>query len=207
MSNWLRRGWRQLRQFQPLQQLRQQQHGVVAVETALAFPILLASAALVADILTVELEREHLEQRAGAITSVLAMQKNLTGQGLQGLLEATIPDSGVGNYQVTITNVLQTGEVYWQLTRGNDTRICTDNQAVSGGRYPGALPEVNAEEGKETISMIVVELCRQGNDINLLGGLSLTNMLQASAVNRVTRNTLTLDEALAAEAGLEQDDE
>ncbi|WP_437609401.1 TadE/TadG family type IV pilus assembly protein [Erwinia sp. V71] len=198
MSNWLRRGWREL---------LQQQRGVVAVETALAFPILLAAGALVADIVTVELEREHLEQRAGAITSVLAMQKDLTEQGLQGLLDATLPDTGVGEYQLTITNVRQTGNVYWQLNRGNNTTICTDNQTVAGESYPGELPEVDAEKGEENISMIVVELCRRGEDINLLGGLSLTNMLQATAVNRVTRSTVTLDDALAAEAGLEQDDE
>lgn len=198
MSNRLRRGWRQL---------LQQQRGVVAVETALAFPILLAAAALVADIVTVELEREHLEQRAGALTSVLAMQRTLTEQGLEGLLDATIPETGTGAYQIIISNVRQTGEVYWQLNRGNSDNICTENQAPPGATYPGELPEVDAEYGEENVSMVVVELCRQGKDINLLGGLSLTNMLQASAVNRVTRSVLRLDKTLADEAGVEQDDE
>ena len=198
MSNRLRRGWRQL---------LQQQRGVVAVETALALPILLAAGALVADIVTVELEREHLEQRAGALTSVLAMQRTLTEQGLEGLLDATIPETGTGTYQIIISNVRQTGEVYWQLNRGNSDNLCTENQTPPGARYPGELPEVDAEYGKENVSMVVVELCRQGKDINLLGGLSLTNMLQASAVNRVTRSVLRLDKTLADEAGVEQDDE
>ena len=52
MSNRLRRGWRKL---------LQQQRWAVAVESELASPILLAAGALVADTVTVELDREHLE--------------------------------------------------------------------------------------------------------------------------------------------------
>jgi len=191
----------------PLRRLWRQQRGSLAVETALALPILLAAGALVTDLVTVELERERLEQRAGAIVSVLAMQTELTRQGLSGLLAATIPEEQAGNYQLNIANVRQNGEVYWQLYRGNATTICDDNQTISGALYPGELPEVDEEDGKENISMIVVELCRRGSDVTLLGGLSLTNTLNVSAVNRLTRNTLRLDETLAAEAGLEENDE
>lgn len=190
-----------------LRRLWQQQRGSLAVETALALPILLAAGALVTDLVTVELARERLEQRAGAIVSVLSMQSDLTRQGLEGLLSATLPENEVGNYQLNISNVRQNGEVYWQLNRGNATAVCEDNLAVPGARYPGALPEVDEETGKNNVSMIVVEMCRQGRDITMLGGLPLANTLNVSAVNRLTRNTLRLDDDLAAEAGLEQNNE
>lgn len=193
MANSLRRLWRQ-------------QRGSLAVETALALPILLAAGALFADLVTVQLTRERLEQRAGAIVSVLAMQSELTRQGLAGLLDATLPDGEAGNYQLTISNVRQNGNVYWQLNRGNATAIC-ENQAVPGDLYPGDLPEVDADNGKENVSMMVVELCREGPDLGLLGGLSLTKTLHVSAVNRLTRSTLQLDDTLAAEAGLEEADD
>ncbi|MCW1874907.1 hypothetical protein OMR58_10635 [Erwinia sp. INIA-01] len=191
MNNLLRRLWRQ-------------QHGSLAVETALALPIVLAAGAVLTDLITVELEREHMEQRAGAIASVLAMQSELSRQGLSGLLAASIPDENTGSYQLNIANVRQNGQVYWQLLRGNNTGICTDNVVPTGSTWPGELPEVNEESGKENVSMIVVELCRNGSDITMLGGLTVKNQLKVSAINRVTRNTLTLDATLAAEAGLEE---
>lgn len=197
MSNraaiWLRRFWHD-------------RAASAAVETALAFPIVLAVGALCADLYTVELERERLEQRAGAVASVLGLQQDLTEQGLQGLLEAVMPDSGAGNYHVLISNVRQTGEVYWQLNRGTTDALCADNQAGPEETFPGDLPEKDAKNGQAEISMIVVELCRQGEDISLAGGLSLTNLLHVTAVNRVIDGTIALDDALAQEAGLDDED-
>lgn len=190
-----------------LRRFWQQQRGGLAVETALLVPIVLAAGTLLTDLVSVQMERERMEQRAGAIVSLLAMQRDLTEKGLSGLLAATIPDEGTGNYQLNISNVRQTGQVYWQLLRGTDKGVCTDNVVPAGTRYPGELPEVDEESGKETISMIVVELCRNGGDLGMLGGLVVSNSLTASAVQRVSRQTLTLDPALAIEAGLEESDE
>lgn len=179
-----------------------------AVETALALPIVLAVGMLCADIYTVGLERERLEQRAGAIVSILGMQQELTQEGLQGLLDTVLPEEeGLGNYQLLISNVRQTGVLYWQLNRGNSDDLCTDNQAGYGETYPGDLPEKETEDGKEDISMVVVELCREGKDISLLGGLSLSNLLHVTSVNRVARGVVALDPGLMQEAGLPEDDE
>lgn len=87
------------------------------METALALPIVLAVGTLCADIYTVGLERERLEQRAGAIVSILGMQQELTQEGLQGLLDSVLPEEGLGNYQLLISNVRQTGALYWQQAR------------------------------------------------------------------------------------------
>ncbi|MEC5342907.1 hypothetical protein ABRZ24_09885 [Brenneria populi] len=173
----------------------------VTVETALALPIVLAIGALCADIYTVGLERERMEQRAGAIVSILGMQQELTEEGLQGLLDAVLPEDGMGNYQLLISNVRQTGEVYWQLERGNADNICADNQAGYGEIYPGELPEKDEEDGSEIVAMVVVELCREGKDISLAGGLSLSNLLHVSLVNRTGDGVITLDAALGQEAG------
>lgn len=92
-----------------------------ALETALIFPLVLATGALCTDIYTVGLEREHMEQRSGAMASVLGYQTELTEEGLQGLLDAVLPDDLSDNYQILISNVRRNGLVYWQLSRGSAT--------------------------------------------------------------------------------------
>ncbi|WEF12839.1 hypothetical protein M9782_06020 [Pectobacterium actinidiae] len=178
-----------------------------AVETALAFPIVLAIGSLCADIYTVGLERTRMEQRTGAIASILAMQQELDEKGLQGLLEAVLPMEGAGNYQLLISNVRQTGELYWQLSRGTAEALCTESETLPGEEYLPELPERDREKGNKNTSMIVVEICRQGKDVGLLGGLSLGGLLHASSVNRVAIDVVTLDEVLRKEAGLEEEEE
>ncbi|QQA75207.1 TadE/TadG family type IV pilus assembly protein [Pectobacterium parmentieri] len=177
-----------------------------AVETALAFPIVLAIGSLCADIYTVGLERTRMEQRVGAIASILAMQQALDEQGLQGLLDTVLPKEGTGNYQLLISNVRQTGELYWQLSRGTAAALCAESETLPGEEYTPELPERDREEGNKNTSMVVVEICREGKDVGLLGGLSLGGMLHASSINRVAIGVVTLDEKLRKEAGLEEDE-
>ena len=176
--------------------------GVAAVETALVFPILLAVGGVLADLYTVSLERERMEQRAGAIASILSYQSELTTAGLQGLQDAVMPDDANHNYQMLISNVRQSGEVYWQLSRGNTADVCLENTAITGMQWPGSLPERETENPSDNVSMIIVEICRQGSDVSLLGGLTLSGLLDASTTNRVAAGVITLDEALAQEAAL-----
>ncbi|MCL2893173.1 hypothetical protein [Brenneria tiliae] len=184
-----------------LRRFRRARRGSATVETALALPIVLAIGTLCADIYSVNLERERMEQRAGAIVSVLSRQRDLTQEGLQGLLDAVLPqESEQGEYQLLISNVRQTGALYWQLNRGSSQNVCPDNQAAYGASYPGELPE-KEEDGSESVAMLVVELCRQGRDISLLGGLSLSNLLHVTQVNRTADGVIALDLALGSEAG------
>ncbi|MEQ9901796.1 hypothetical protein ABRP59_19475 [Pectobacterium punjabense] len=178
----------------------------IAVETALAFPIVLAIGSLCADIYTVGLERTRMEQRAGAIASILAMQQALDEQGLKGLLDTVLPTEATGNYQLLISNVRQTGELYWQLSRGTAAALCAESETLPGQEYTPELPERDREEGSKNTSMMVVEICREGKDVGLLGGLSLGGMLHASSINRVAIGVVTLDETLRKEAGLEEDE-
>lgn len=179
---------------------------VAAVETALALPVVLAIGSVCADIYTIGLEREHMEQRAGAIASVLGYQSELTTEGLQGLLDAVLPDEGAGNYQLLISNVRQTGKVYWQLSRGAATGLCEDGEAAAGDDYPGDLPERDVDDGSDNVAMVVVVLCRQGSDVSLLGGLSLSGLLQATTINRTAHGLVSLDDTLASEAGLDDEE-
>ncbi|MEQ9887455.1 TadE/TadG family type IV pilus assembly protein [Pectobacterium zantedeschiae] len=178
----------------------------IAVETALAFPIVLAIGSLCADIYTVGLERTHMEQRAGAIASILAMQQKLDQKGLQGLLDKVLPAEGAGNYQLLISNVRQTGELYWQLSRGTAESLCVESETRPGEEYLPELPERDREKGSKNTSMIVVEICRQGKDVGLLGGMSLGGLLHASSVSRVAINVVELDEVLRKEAQLEEEE-
>lgn len=182
------------------------QWGVAAVETALVFPILLAVGGVLADLYTVSLERERMEQRAGAIASVLSYQSGLTAKGLQGLQDSVMPSDANHNYQMLISNVRQNGEVYWQLSRGNAVDVCLENVAITGMQWPGSLPERDTENGSDNVSMIIVEICRQGSDVSLLGGLTLSGLLDASIINRVAAGVIQLDETLAQEAALGEND-
>ncbi|MBA5603178.1 hypothetical protein H1224_19195 [Pectobacterium aroidearum] len=178
-----------------------------AVETALAFPIVLAIGSLCADIYTVGLERTRMEQRAGAIASILAMQQKLDEKGLQGLLDTVLPTEGLGNYQLLISNVRQTGELYWQLSKGTAESLCAESETLPDEEYLPELPEKDPKEGSKNTSMMVVEICRQGKDVSLLGGLSLGGLLHASSVNRVAIGVVELDDILRKEAGLEEKDQ
>lgn len=177
-----------------------------AVETALAFPIVLAIGSLCADLYTVGLERSRIEQRTGAIASILGMQQKLDENGLKGLLDTLLPQQGAGNYQLLISNVRQTGELYWQLSRGTAKALCAESETKPGDEYLPDLPERDAENGSKETSMVVVEICRQGKDVALLGGMSLSGLLHATSVNRVAIGVVELDETLRKEAGLEDDD-
>lgn len=179
---------------------------VAAVETALAFPIVLAIGSLCADLYSIGLERARMEQRAGAIASILGMQQSLSQNGLRGLLDTVLPNQGLGNYQLLISNVRQTGELHWQLSRGTAESLCTESEAKPGEPYVPDLPERDEENGSKQTSMVVVEICRQGKDVALLGGMSLSGMLHASAVNRVAIGVVELDETLSKEAGLDKDE-
>lgn len=179
-----------------------QERGITALETALAFPLILAVTGVFADLYTVSLERERMEQRVGAMASVLSYQSTLTQQGLQGLQDTVMPENNNHHYQMLISNVKQNGEVYWQLSRGNTTDLCGENIAVPGMQWPSDLPERDTDKGSDNISMIVVEMCRQGSDVSLLGGLSLSGLLGASTTQRVADGVITLDKTLAQEAGL-----
>jgi len=187
-----------------IRQFLRRERGIAALETALVFPILLTVAGLLADLYTVSLERERMEQRAGAIASVLSYQSGLTAKGLQGLQDSVMPSDANHRYQMLISNVRQNGEVYWQLSRGNAVDVCLENVAITGMQWPGSLPERDTENGSDNVSMIIVEICRQGSDVSLLGGLTLSGLLDASIINRVAAGVITLDEELAQEAALEE---
>jgi len=185
-----------------IRQFLRHEWGVTALETALAFPIIFAVAGVLADLYTVSLERERMEQRTGAIASILSYQSALTEKGLQGLQDSVMPSDANHRYQILLSNVRQNGEVYWQLSRGNASDLCQQNTAITGMQWPGSLPERDTENGSDNISMVIVEICRQGSDVSLLGGLTLSGLLDASTTNRVAAGVIKLDETLAQEAGL-----
>ncbi|MEH0834051.1 hypothetical protein [Pectobacterium cacticida] len=183
------------------------QRASIAVETALALPIVLAAGMLFADFYSINLERSRMEQRAGALASVLALQKSLTTDGLSGLLNSVLPDANLGDYQLLISNVRQTGMVNWQLSRGNTPGLCAGSETPPGESYVPDLPERDVEKGSENTTMLLVEWCREGKDLGLLGGMALGGLLHVSAVNRVAIGAIELDETLAKEAGIANEDE
>lgn len=171
------------------------------------FPIFILVGLMIADAVHLVVVKSRLEQAAGTLSITLAAQTSLTSEGLDALVANAASEDTLGTYGLLISNVMQTGRVAWQLQRGSEDAICPESEGEDG-YYTGTLPEADPDEGNDsTISMIAVQLCQRSSDISMFGGLSIAGTLQAEAINRVFMSTVDLDDLLAEEAGLEDDDE
>lgn len=181
---------------------RRRQRGALAVEAALALPILLGVGMIGADMQRIHSERIRVENAAGAMALNIAAQPALTASGVDAL--ARIAMQGHEDMQqLIILNVLESGRIAWALQRGGAEGLC--DAPASGGQYTGVLPQDRPDTGESdvdnsTMSMIVVQACRGTADISLWAGMPLPALLQTAAVYRATSRTITLDETLRAES-------
>lgn len=181
---------------------RRRQRGALAVEAALALPILLGVGMIGADMQRIHSERIRVENAAGAMALNLSAQPALTAGGVDALAQVAM--QGHENMQqLIILNVLQSGRIAWALERGGASGLC--EAPASGGQYTGLLPQDRPDTGESnvdnsTMSMIVVKACRDTADISLWAGMPLPDLLETAAVFRATSRTITLDETLRAES-------
>ncbi len=191
-----------LRPFRRAQAPRRRQRGALAVEAALALPILLGVGMIGADMQRIHSERIRVENAAGAMALNLAAQPSLTASGVDALAQVAM-QGHEDMQQLIILNVLQSGRIAWALQRGGAGGLC--EAPASGGRYTGDLPEDPPDTGasnadNSTMSMIVVKACRDTADISLWAGMPLPELLETAAIFRATSRTITLDETLSAES-------
>jgi len=180
------------------------QRGALAVETALAMPVLLGVGLLGADVHFINMERTRLENAAGAAALNLAAQPKLTAAGLDALI-ATVLKGHDEQQQIVVMNVLQSGRVEWALQRGGAGELCEPPSVAT--RYTGELPEdppesedASADDDGSRLSLVVVQACRSTSDITLSGGLVMPDVLETTSVFRATAATITLDDELQAES-------
>lgn len=176
------------------------QRGSMAVETALALPILLGVGLIGSDMHRIGLERTRLENTAGSVAINLAAQRTLTATGLDALIDTTLKGHAE-HQQVIVLHVRQSGRIEWALQRGGAEDLC--EPASDGANYTGTLPEDppddeggNGSDDGSRLSLIVVQACRDTSNILLSGGLVLPRVLEAVGVFRTTATTITLDEEL-----------
>ncbi len=179
------------------------QRGAVAVEAAIALPILIGVGLLGTDLQRIHAERIRLENAAGAMAINLAAQTSLTSAGVDALAEAAMQGHEDMQHMIVL-NVLQSGRVAWALQRGEALGLC--DASAQGGRYSGTLPEDPPEgmnpngEDTSTLSLIVVKACRDTSDIVLSGGLVMPGVLKTTTVFRAARKTVALDATLQLES-------
>lgn len=181
---------------------RRRQRGALAVEAALALPILLGVGMIGADMQRIHSERIRVENAAGAMALNLAAQPELTAGGIDALAEVAM-QGHADMQQLIVLNVLQSGRIAWAVQRGGARDLCT--APASGGQYTGALPEDPPDTGESnvdnsTMSMIVVKACRDTADVASWGGLVLPAVLETTGIFRATSRTIKLDETLRAES-------
>lgn len=192
----IRRAWRS----------KARQLGAIAVETALAIPIMTGAGLIGSDMHRIHTERIRLENATGAMGLTLSAQPLLTKPGLDALAEIAMQDhEGAQHLLVLLVN--QSSEVIWALQRGGAENLCA--APVKEGRYTGSLPEDETSASSsanssnstvETRTMIVVQACRDTTDITLSGGLVLPEVLKTTSVYRAVRTTITLDQPLQKES-------
>ncbi|RMX06855.1 pilus assembly protein [Corticibacter populi] len=181
------------------------QRGAIAVEAALALPILIGIGLIGADIQRIHTERIRLENAAGVMAINLAVQPELSLAGLDALADAAM-QGHTDRQQLIILSVLQSGRIAWALQRGGADDLCEPQSAA--GSYTGTLPEDPPEDSDataddtdaSTLSMVVVRACRDTSDIALSGGLVMPQVLDTTSIFRANSLNITLDEDLQAES-------
>ncbi|TBU95548.1 hypothetical protein DNJ95_09035 [Stutzerimonas kirkiae] len=184
------------------------QRGSAILETALVMPVLIGTALISADLYNVNQARSHMEQSAHTIASVLSNQSRLDYDGLQALVDQVAAAEILGEYELIIHQVALDRSMAWRpIYRGSAGDLCP--QQSEGLEYTGELPEEQEydPENPSTTAMVVVQLCRNSSSLALSSGLLVDKEMQAIAFNRMLYNELELDETLAAEVGLRDEDE
>lgn len=184
---------------------RRWQRGALAVEAALALPILIAAGLIGSDMQRIHTERIRLENAAATMALNLAAQPELSAAGLDALAEAAM-QGHEQNQQLIVLDVLQSGRIAWALQRGGDTGLC--EAPAAGGHYSDELPESLPEDARDEdedgdasgLAMIVVVACRATADVALSGALVMPELLRTTSLYRATHKTITLDTTLQAES-------
>lgn len=203
--------WWRLQRFQ----LQHCQRGSAVVEFALLMPLLLFLAFAGTDLFRVSHARAEQEQVANTLASVLTQQSTWTAPGLDALLAHLLPDDR--SYEVVISRVQLDRELVWYpLSLGNTTELCP-RYGGDGGLYTASLPEEaniggdgdnsnGDEDQRHQVSLLVVQLCRQSDDLNLLTGLLNSKLMQSISIQRMAHQRIELDDTLN-EALVKEDDE
>ena len=186
------------------------QRGNALVEAALGLPLLVGSALLIGDMYNINLARAHLEQSASSIASTLSMQNRLDRDGLQALIDQAASPDILGDYELRISRVNLDRSMDWlPLARGSMEGLCPDY--AEGGNYTGELPEERAQdeqqnddEAQSDSTLLVVQLCRNSDNLALSQGLLADKDMHAIAFARMTYNEVTLDQPLTEELGLSE---
>lgn len=187
---------------------RARQRGNALVEGALSLPLLVGAALLIGDLYNINLARAHLEQSAHAIASTLTLQQRLDSDGLQALIDHAAAPQVLGDYELLISKVNLDRSMDWRpLRRGNLEGLCPAYS--EGDHYAGELPEeprprsAEDEQGATAgTSILVVQLCRNSDNLALSSGLLSNKDMQAIAFARMAHDEVNLDHLLSEEAGV-----
>lgn len=188
---------------------RRKQRGNALVETALILPLLIGSAVIIADLYNINQARAYMEQSAHTVASTLAMQNRLDKDSLQALTEQSAAPGALGEYELVISRVMLDRSMPWKpLYRGNIEGICPE--LYTDGHYNGELPEetpaTEDDEAPPSTSLVVVQLCRNSDNLALSSALIAEKDIQTIAFARMSYNDIELDEPLSEEVGIKDED-
>ncbi|WP_122340794.1 hypothetical protein [Pseudomonas caricapapayae] len=180
--------------------MKRLQSGSATVETAFTLSIVVAAGMLFSDLFLLMRARVDLERSTHMLAATLANQAALTNNGVQQLLSGLAAQRG-DTYQYYVAKVLPDRTLSWELPLGDATGLC--DSPVEGGSYQGVLPEAEDSQASDgRTALLVVRACQAAGEVGLTQLQLDKNVLQIDAVERMRTASVTLDETLAALAGV-----
>lgn len=183
------------------------QRGSVAIEAALAIPILIGVGLIGADMQRIHTERIRVESTAGTLALNVAAQPFLTAAGFDALASASMQGHSDAQ-RLTVLYIAPSGRITWALQRGGASGLC-EPPAAAGlytGNWPGTerpngqAPDTD-DPGAVTRPQIAVQVCRSTRDIPMNIGLDIPDVIQTQVIYPAAFSPLELDDVLAAESG------
>ncbi|WP_455923428.1 hypothetical protein [Pseudomonas putida] len=180
--------------------MRGRQRGSATLETAFTLAIVVAAGLVCTDLFLLARARADLERSTHMLGNTLASQTALTANGVNKLIDALAGQRG-DSYQLYVGKVLRNRTVSWQLRLGQASGLC--DSPLDGGTYTGSLPEAD-DQADSSVALLVVRACQATQPLGLTQLNLDTSALQVDSISRLRSASITLDEELAALAGVQQ---
>ncbi|MZI92891.1 pilus assembly protein [Vibrio sp. CAIM 722] len=178
--------------------------GLAMIEFTLTVAMFVATMSVAADLYMINRTRGEYDRISHTLASVLSVQSYLSSEDIDQLLSAAIPSKEIGDYELHIYKVNLDRSMDWKpLQRGELSGICPTLN--SGDVFSSDLPEEDSDNSDDAI--MVVQLCGESGGLTPFASLIDNKVMAVTAYNRTQYNDIDVDKTLAAELGVDEEDD